>query len=225
MSAEKARVYVPSRRADKSDILPVVNLFNRYGYTAVFNPDDRYDALLLYGAPIGVTPLLYGELPIGKYARFDIVADRQDNYLFRRLPPSMPKIGIGRGGHLLNALSGGRTLQHVTNHIGRGTHELKLYDEAAEGDTISVPSNHVELMVSGPGGLEIGWAKEAFLKKSDNYTRRYDQQTRQKVYDDAEIIHYEQTGSLCVQFDPTEGDAGCQNAFFDYVWKTINEKL
>lgn len=172
-----------------------------------------------------MTPLLYGELPLGKLARFDMVADRQDNYLFRRLSPSMPKIGIGRGAHLLNALSGGRTLQHCTNHVGRGDHELKLYDEAADGDTITVPSNHIELMVSGPNGLALGWAKQAYLKQSYEYKRRYTPEERRKDYDDEEIIHYEQTSSLCVQFDPTEGNDGCKNTFFDYMWKTINDKF
>lgn len=172
-----------------------------------------------------MTPLLYGELPIGKLARFDMVADRQDTHLFKRLSPTMPKIGIGRGAHLLNCLSGGYTLQHVTNHYGRGEHELHLYDEAADGDTIMVPSNHTELMVSGSYGLGLGWAKEAFLKKGYEFQRRYTPEERKKIFDDEEIIYYEQTASLCVQFDPTEGNAGCQSVFFDYVWKTINNKF
>jgi len=136
----------------------------------------------------------------------------------------MPKIGIQSGAHLLNCLSGGWSLQHVTNHFGRGEHDLKIiYDN--EVVEIRVPSEHSELMVAGPQGIALGWAQEAFLKRGEDFKRRYTPEERKKEWDDEEVIFYEQTNSLCFQFDPAEGNAGCQHAFFDLTWKAINSKL
>lgn len=142
------------------------------------------------------------------------------------MAPNIFKIGVGRGAHLLNCLSGGKSIQHATNHYGRGAHILK-YNINGEGyNEIEVPSNHTQLMVSGPKGFAYGWANEAYYKKGQDFLRRYaNKEERAKADDDEEIIFYDDTNSLCIEFDPTEGDARCKDLFFDTLWKGVNHKL
>ncbi len=139
----------------------------------------------------------------------------------------MPKIGIGRGAHLLNAHSGGWTLQHVTNHFipGQGFHDLEIFTEGGEFQTIKVHSKHQELMVSGPGALCYGYTNKAYFKKGENYERRYNSEERRNTWDDEEITHYEKTNSLCIQYDPSKCDPVGQEQTMALIWQHFNDKL
>ena len=124
----------------------------------------------------------------------------------------------------MNCLSGGRTLQKATNHFGRGDHDLQVVINGTV-EIIDVPSNHCELMVSGPSGLPLGWANEAYFKEGENFKRRYTPEERRKSFDDEEVIFYEQTNSLCIQFDPTEGNQGCKDAFFALIKQAVESRI
>ncbi len=134
----------------------------------------------------------------------------------------MPKIGFMRGAHLLNCMSGGKTIQKATNHLREHALKVILDTEVKE---IEVPSMHFSLLSSGPTGIALGWAQQAFLKESDGYKRRYTSEERRAEWDDEEIVYYGDTRSLCVQFNPTQGNAECQEAVFKLVWQTLHDKI
>ncbi len=174
------------------------SMLRNEGYRVTIRPDSHFDAVLFSGEG-PVSPLLYGEpsmiatnRPQPNYLR-----DRNEWRLLRRLPRDIPKIGVGRGAHLLNAFNGGYSLQDVTGHTGikSGIHKIHLYN----GDYFEVSSNHFQLMVAGDGAHELAWAQKSFFKASHQFRRIYTKDEREQKWDDLEMCYYQHNNSFCYE--------------------------
>jgi hypothetical protein len=170
-------------------------LFER-GHTHTSRTDIDFDAAIFYAPEEQsiVTPFLYGAKAIqGVLLNLDL--DRQWIARYKSLPPSFPKIGIGRGAQFLNVMSGGATWQIVEGHdTASQSHDLKLYES---GELIQVPSNHKASMQAGYGCAVIG-AANAAVKLVDHDTTYMNPND----WMDEEIIYYEHNNSLCLEPHP-----------------------
>lgn len=177
----------------------LVDLLKADGYDVTLNVTDNFD-IVLFAGMLPISPLLYGEpnlIPAYK-AQPNFLWDRREWRMLHRLPRRVPKVGVGRGAHLLNAFNGGHSLQDVTGHAGikEGSHKTLLWS----GDHYELSSNHQQMMVPSDGATELAWAQKAYLKESHEFKRIYTREERLKEWDDVEMCHYWYTNSLC--FEP-----------------------
>lgn len=193
--------------------LQVTRMVHRWGGDWTRDVDGNFDAVIFTGGE-DISPFLYGESPIpGTHT--NIRRDLREVHIYKNLPVSMPKIGICRGGQLLNVLCGGRMWQNVDNHAR--PHEVKLFT----GDTIRVSSTHHQMMIPTDNAFVIGWGKEATSKQ------RQDEEhiVHENNWEDAEILYYENMNTLCFQPHPEYINyEDCTHAFVELVGGLFNEK-
>ncbi len=181
----------------------IMRVLRSEGYQTTVAADGKYDAVLFTGwGPI--SPILYGESPIfgNNKPLPNYLKDRREWRILRKIPRHIPKIGIGRGAHLLNAYNGGSSLQDVSGHChetgGRYTHQVKLWT----GDIFEVVSDHFQMMVPAEDAFVLGNAQKSYYKKSDQFDKKYTREERLANWDDPELIHYWYTNSFCFEPDP-----------------------
>lgn len=123
------------------------------------------------------------------------------------------KIGICRGGQLLNVQSGGSMFQDVNNH----NRDHEIIDLLISKEPIKVTSTHHQMMIPGEDGLVIGIAFEA--------TKYLSASSRENPLFDTEVVWYDKTNSLCFQPHPEYSGAIGKNTreyFFElinYIWR------
>lgn len=177
----------------------VANMLTRHGHTVVGNQDDKWDAAVLTGGE-DVCPFLYGELPLSR-TRSNITRDRKEISFLKNCPTFKPKIGICRGGQLLNVFSGGSLWQDVNNHTK--DHEIEVVGEGK----VRVTSTHHQMMIPGDQATVIATANEA-----DKFEGQ-DVVVNGKNGEDLEIAWYWNTNSLCFQPHPEYHSGECQELF------------
>ena len=153
-----------------------------------------YDAVVF---PTGedIAPFLYGQIKYKK-TTCNIVRDMQENSLYRSLPTEVPKIGIGRGAHLLCVLNGGTLWQNVTGH--QTNHNVLDY---ASGEYVFVTSKHHQEMKLPTHGIPTMGAIEADKKENASKLVQYDigLDRAKKNTRDIEGALFEETASYCFQ--------------------------
>lgn len=157
------------------------------------------------GEDIG--PQHYGEKRLPR-TYINSARDAREILMFERYL-GIPKIGICRGGQLLNVLSGGAMWQDVNNH----TADHKMIDLISRKPLL-VTSTHHQMMIPGEQGHIIGIAEKLA-------TKFISQKQRTEPKYDTEVVWYPKTFSMCFQPHPeytikTHGDE-CQDYFFNLI--------
>lgn len=216
----KHKIFLPT-----SDSGGLWKILKDDGYEITLKETDDYDVVLFAGTS-PISPMYYGEAPIFNDSMLqpNFIRDRREWRILRKLPRGMPKIGIGRGAHLLNAFNGGSSLQNVSGHakIHTGVHKIFL---PAYQDTVEVQSEHFQLMVPGDGANVLANAQKSHLKISYGYHRGYTREERLGIWDDAEIVHYWYNSSLCFEPLPYAGHVETEALFLLMTEQLIEGKL
>ena len=182
-------------------------MFWRYGWKVTPTPIDSDFLCLLGGGDI--SPALYGEKAL-KSTSYHNSTDEYDLALID-LYKDRPKLGICRGGQLLNVVSGGKMWQHVNRHGGKHI----AFDKAANR-TFEVSSIHHQEMIPGDNAEILAVAYQATEKLG--FERQIHAKTEGKVIgEDIEALYYDNTKSFCYQPHPEIGPQSCTNYFFEVI--------
>jgi len=127
--------------------------------------------------------------------------DEYESTVYWSLPQETPKIGICRGGQLLNVLSGGSLWQHVDGHSG---HHI-AYD-LRTNEPFMVTSVHHQMMKPASDAIILVEAHKC--KWKEDAIAKYKQ-----MESDPEVVFYPKTNSFCFQPHPEYGMASCQKWF------------
>lgn len=181
----------------------VYEMFQQAGFKR-FTPmskTERPDLTCFLGGE-DVSPKLYGEEQL-KGTHINERRDRREIDTFE-WAKGMPKVGICRGGQLLNVLSGGAMWQHVDNHTG--TH---LALDLTDHEYYEVTSTHHQMMIGGPNSdiLVVAW--EA--------SKRLSAKQREQPSYDTEVLFYKTTNSLCFQPHPEYKPGDTRDLFFRHI--------
>ena len=194
------------------------SMLYRFGkHTHTSRMDVPFDAAIFWADySFGqVTPFLYGSRAMPG-TKINLELDRKWLAEFRNIPVNKPKIGIGRGAHFLNAMSGGRSWQRVDGH-----NEATLHHDIKNlltGELVMAPSNHVAMMKTGDGGETILTANKSTKLEDDSEVV-----CCPNNFYDPEMIYYEHTNSMCVEADPsTLGYQKYTEQFFELMDTACN---
>ncbi len=184
--------------------------------------EDTTDGVIFTGGE-DVTPFLYGEKKLPETS-CNIVRDQREVAIFKNLPQETRRIGICRGAQLLNVLSGGCLWQDVNYH--RGSHLMKVDWQPVEEkrkkwegkhEFLSVTSTHHQMMIPAYYGEVWASARMSTEKRNARETWRINN-SNDNDFEDAEVVHYWHTNSLCFQPHPEyEGGKDCREYFWDCV--------
>lgn len=183
-------------------------LFTDLGFQYVNSraPED-FDFVVFSGGA-DICPMLYGQPKIIG-TNYNLGRDLEEMALLKRLPSKMPKIGICRGGQLLNVAAGGTMWQDVDRHAGSAHTAIVTHT----GEVVTVNSLHHQMMRPGDLGTVI-------LKADTVATIRTDADVKEKRADagetewvEPEAIYYPFMKALCFQPHPEYGHEPTLNIF------------
>lgn len=197
----------------------IAKMFTKAGYSQDTQFKDIGKQIVVFTGGSDVTPLLYGERRLsGTYC--NLSRDLDEVKLFKLLPPSVPKVGICRGGQFLNVMSGGTLWQDVNNHAVMGGHKMWVVDGPSSQNEIHVTSTHHQMMIPNELGDILACANLSTCKKSDGDVFELTEEQAKKSYDDVEVVWYKHTNSLCFQPHPEyPGVPDCTKYFFELLDK------
>jgi gamma-glutamyl-gamma-aminobutyrate hydrolase PuuD len=179
---------------------------------------DMVDMLVLTGGE-DISPKIYGDTP-RRGAQWDQHRDATDIAVAQAaIARKIPVVGICRGGQLLNCLNGGKLWQDVDGH-SYGNHPAQYWDEKERQlSTIQVSSAHHQMMIPGAGAKLLLWA--------DSLSGIYsggDKTVRKKKLKEPEVLFYEKTKSMCIQYHPEWMDQYTPGRiFFDDLILSLEE--
>lgn len=187
--------------------ISISSMFWKQGFQIVNHKNEKPDLIVFRGGT-DINPMLYGENPLKNTQSPDVRRDDHEVEMFE-LFKDTPKVGICRGGQLLNVLSGGSLYQHVDKHQS-GQHWIKDATELFSNELL-VNSCHHQMMIPGKLGLVLAFANISTQKESEKL--------REVQEYDPEVIYYEKTKSLCYQPHPEWSIPGHDNHryFFDLI--------
>jgi putative glutamine amidotransferase len=165
--------------------------------------DEDFDALVIWGGE-DISPSIYGETP-STYTHAPSTLSHRDNCEVTlaklAIEMSIPIIGICRGAQLMCALSGGKVIQHVTGHAGRG-HQI----QTSTGQVLWTNSLHHQMML--PTNVEYTLLAHAAPSRSNRYIGADNAPiTLPPAFQEPEVIWIPATQSLCIQGHPEFNDA------------------
>ena len=171
----------------------VQNLFHKRGFEIEFDSaihsSSKVDLICFTGGE-DISPSLYNETPLFRTR----INSKRDAVEIRAYEEHLntPKVGICRGGQLLNVLSGGSMWQHVTNHDNAPHKMIDLFSKKE----LLVTSVHHQMMIPGVGSYLLGIA--------ENITKEYHSPDEKRPIPecDPEVVWYPKTKSLCYQPHP-----------------------
>ncbi len=170
-----------------------VQLFEKYGnverYDSRTHTDiSKFDIIAFTGGA-DINPYAYSH-PVHRTTFVDHRRDREETHVAKQaFSLSIPTVGICRGGQLLSVMNGDVLVQHCDNHT---RDHLVIYD----GRYYKVNSSPHQMMV-GERGKILAYAHDlaTFREGGDGKDLILSNK-------DPEVIWYDQTQSLCVQFHP-----------------------
>lgn len=201
----------------------LTKMFLNKGYVVDSSEYGMYDSdLIVFSGGEDVCPLLYGE-PALPTTFFSIKRDNKDNELYRSLDTKQAKLGICRGAQFLNVMNGGSLVQDCDNHVR--SHDLVDHET---GKTITVSSTHHQMMRPAYGERVevIASAEESSYKQYYGYKNKKKENNWPKFHD-PEVVYYQDTNSLCVQFHPEymHNKSSCATYFWDVVQRTLGKDV
>lgn len=176
----------------------VRRIFEHQGFEIIYerNKNVRPDLVCFCGGE-DISPTLYGEKPLQR-TKPNYNRDKTDIEAYNQWN-DVPKVGICRGGQLLNVMSGGSMWQHVDGHCPAGDSH-PMIDLLFSRESIPVTSYHHQMMIKGPDGYVLAAAQEA-----KNFESADPSKQKLKHEYDPEVLWYPKTKSLCFQPHP-EGE-------------------
>lgn len=188
----------------------VQSMFRKRGFNILYEIIDskKQDPdLVCFTGGSDINPSLYGE-SVGFRTKIDPKRDVREGLIFERWL-NKPKVGICRGGQLLNVLSGGAMWQHVNNH----TDAHQAIDLLFTKKPLWVTSTHHQMMIPGAESFMLAMtpaiSTEYFSGKKRD-TPKYE----------PEVLWYPKTNSLCFQPHP-EYDSKQGNEHTEYFFKLV----
>jgi len=174
-------------------------LLNKYGFEEVRRPDQA--DLVVFNGGADIATEIYDEKPImRRIPREMSKRDAAEVELFQScLGRGVFMLGICRGAQLINCLSGGSLWQHVDGH-GSDHDIIDLNTK----HIYTATSTHHQQMIPGPDGQLIAVANISHdkLKDGKHKTIPFAGNWGEVEGDDAEIVWYPKTRSLCIQGHP-----------------------
>lgn len=174
----------------------VVHTLTKLNYKVVGQMSKDVDVVLLTDGP-PPSPFLYGEKKRSELV-CDLTRDRYEMSLLRTLPSSIPKIGLGRGAHLLNIFNGGSAWQLVDSHVGGTVHKVVDMEDGTEQ---WVTSDHQQGMITGDEDVCSVLALSlhpSSTYKTDSYELKASE-LKSDIPVDIESCFYPYSNSLCYQ--------------------------
>lgn len=182
----------------------VITLLKKIGFVGTNDLMDAHLCVFTGGADI--SPSLYAEDPIPECGNPNEARDAHERKVFDNcMDFGIPMLGICRGAQLLNVMNGGTLWQHVDGHVGSDGHFII---DSLTGRVVEVTSTHHQMMRPADRAevLAVAWDESpkslCSFKKCDGLTQYPSQHDT-----DPEVVWYEDTQSLCVQFHPEYGQA------------------
>lgn len=195
---------------------PTFNLesvFRDYGFIPVIDRDDPDPSEVDIACWTGgedINPNLYNQKPIPK-TYFSKSRDERE-LDFYKLYKSKPKLGVCRGGQLLNVLNGGSMYQDIDGHR-HGTHHVV---DTVHGKSVIVCSVHHQLMIPSEKAVIVAYSRISTYRKNDKGTFY-----RGEEEIDPEVIWIPEDKALCFQAHPEFGPKSCTDYFFELVNRYI----
>lgn len=157
--------------------------------------------LVLFTGGEDVSPYLYGEEPHVR-TFFNPQRDAQEAQVYRMAKDKgIPCLGICRGAQFLNVMNKGRMVQNVTGHTSN--HDMHI----PGGSTIHVTSTHHQMMDPAENAVMLGWADGISTEYSGLKDFQPCMSDDNRVME-PEVLWYEKSKDLCVQYHPETMDAG-----------------
>lgn len=196
----------------------VRRLFKDKGFAITLDPDEEYDVAVFTGGE-DICPMYYGQKP-HKSIKFNLTRDMYEMNVLRRMPYMLPKIGICRGGQLLNIFNGGSMYQDVNGHSA-GEHEIILLDQVGK-PTAKTNSFHHQMMIPASDNCEVlaiaHTSTQRLLVDYMGKELKFSQPKESKVkHPEPEILMYWYSTSLCFQGHPEYGSKPTTELFWDYA--------
>lgn len=193
----------------------IKKMFEDHEYLLTDKPKDA-DYICIAGGD-DIHPQLYKEQPLTSgYVDSPTIPnasqDERECSLFSQWCGEKYFLGICRGSQLLNVLSGGKMWQDVDNHNHGGLHNVT---DTITGEYFPVNTLHHQQMIVGSGGELLAFATASNRKRGEKseWNRKPDDKDEQ----DAEVIWYESTHSLCFQPHPEFAHLHTRKYFFDVI--------
>lgn len=192
----------------------VQTLFQKRGWEIVHDSNSQKTSpdLVCFTGGEDVNPTLYGEkLHTRTYP--NAPRDAKEMLVYEKYLKT-PKVGICRGGQLLNVLNGGALWQHVNNH---GTHH-EMIDLLFTRTKLRVTSSHHQMMIPAEHNSYV-------LAAAENIATKYETllpEGRQTPKYDPEVVWYPKTFSMCYQSHPEYISSVVGNDHVDYFFDLIN---
>jgi GMP synthase-like glutamine amidotransferase len=187
----------------------VASMFRACGYEVQqfsYHNVPVKDGIVVWTGGSDINPALYGEKP-HKSTHFAPMRDEYEVACYYSLDKEVPKVGICRGGQLLNVLSGGKLWQDVDGHHGN-----HFAFDTRTNEPFEVTSIHHQMMRPSSDAVLLADAHKS--KYVCDELARYSHASS-----DPEALYYDTTKSFCFQPHPEFGMASCQKWFM----KTIEE--
>ena len=177
-------------------------LLNKRNYPVMGIASSIKPDLVLFVDGPPVSPIYHGERRLGSTGATNLRRDAEDIFVYRQLSRKIPKLGVGRGAHLLNMLNGGRAWQLVNGH-NVGPHKTT---DMITGDVRWLSSDHCQLMLP-KDDADIICVADAARTFTSSDGKEYN---RGSIVDaiDVEACYYGHTNSLCFQPDVHAGHEG-----------------
>lgn len=197
-------------------------LFLNNGFALITDPKAADLIVMLGGGDIDAS--MYGQKNAYCYD-VDPQRDKAEKIIFNTFLKT-PKVGICRGGQMLNVLSGGSMYQDLDNH----GHPHAIYD-AISSDYLEVSSMHHQLMkpLEDPHVEVFAVAYEATKIRSDGfYWNSADEKlkgnSKAAFFEEVEGVYYPDTLSLCYQPHPEMDKAEGRAYFFSLIERYFDIK-
>jgi len=200
MNSERPLVYIAGRFDPN-----VIGMFYDLGYRGT--SDLMLADLVVFTGGEDIDPVLYGEDPIKECGTLNPRRDQHEVEVFNNAKNfNIPMIGICRGAQFLNVMNGGTLWQHVDNHtMGHKARCLLT------GEIITVTSTHHQMMRPPESAEVVMIAHQDSNRDTPSLctTKLADKCTQYPGLADCdpEVVWFEKTKCLCVQFHPEYGSA------------------
>ncbi len=182
-------------------------IFLDHGYELVSHLEEA--DLVVFTGGSDISPTLYGEVPHAFYSG-NSSRDIIELETYRKSKGKF-KVGLCRGGQLLNVLSGGKLWQDVDGH--HGSHWIT---DIITGNKIMTTSIHHQAFRPGKDAIHIAYTKLSTRKESQ--FENWYQSSSKNGSTDYEVLFYPDTRCLCVQFHPEFGATPeCIEYFFNLI--------
>lgn len=186
-----------------------IRMFLKKGFNVI--PEystEPFDTLVFLGGT-DVCPSVYGDKRHPETDYPDKARDEKEvSYYQKYKAPSVLKIGICRGGQLLNVLNGGKMVQHIEPRISG---EVYAYDGDLLTDAVELLVDHHQGMISGGESTLFTW-----------YWSTTNQKSFDCVFDYS--FYYPKTNSFCFQPHPEWGHKETHDLFFKHLDMIISRE-